>query len=132
MTLHDVAIYRFGQWWKRMLRGGYAFAQGAAIHGGPPERYAFLETRRAFIWGFGIPVIALILVPIFSWWALLALIAYPIQLIRLRMRGSRRSARENWLHAGALLLGKFPEMFGLMKFHIDQIRRAQSRLIEYK
>jgi GT2 family glycosyltransferase len=132
MTLHDAAIYRFGQWWKRMLRGGYGFAQGAALHGRPPERYAFLETRRAYIWGFGIPVIALILVTIFSWWGLLALIAYPIQLIRLRMRGPRRSARENWLRAAALLLGKFPEMVGLMKYHIDQIRRAPSRLIEYK
>jgi GT2 family glycosyltransferase len=132
MTLHDAAIYRFGQWWTRMLRGGYGFAQGAAIHGRPPERYAYLETRRAFIWGFGIPMIALILVPIVSWWALLALIAYPIQLIRLRMLGPRSSARENWLRAGALLFGKFPEMLGLMKFHIDQMRRAQSRLIEYK
>ncbi len=132
MTLHDAAIYRFGQWWTRMLRGGYAFAQGAAIHGGPPERYAILETRRAWFWGLGIPVIALILAPIFSWWALLALIPYPIQLIRLAMRGPRPSARDNWLRAAALLLGKFPEMFGHVKFHIDQIRRSQSRLIEYK
>jgi GT2 family glycosyltransferase len=132
MTLHDAAIYRFGQWWTRMLRGGYGFAQGAAIHGRPPERYAYLETRRAFIWGFGIPVIALILATIFSWWGLLVLIAYPIQLIRLRMIGPRPSARENWLRAGSLLFGKFPEMLGLMKFHIDQMRRAQSGLIEYK
>jgi GT2 family glycosyltransferase len=132
MTLHDAAIYRFGQWWTRMMRGGYGFAQGAAIHGRPPERYAILETRRAFIWGFAIPVIALMLAPIIKWWALLILTAYPIQLIRLRIGGPRPSARENWLRAGALLLGKFPEMAGLMKFHIDQMRRAQSGLIEYK
>jgi cellulose synthase/poly-beta-1,6-N-acetylglucosamine synthase-like glycosyltransferase len=132
MTLHDAAIYRFGQWWRRMLRGGYAFAQGAAIHGRPPERYAILETRRAFVWGFAIPILALMFAPIIGWWALLILAAYPIQLIRLRMTGPRPSPRENWLRAGALLLGKFPEMAGLMKFHIDQMRRAQTRLIEYK
>jgi glycosyltransferase involved in cell wall biosynthesis len=132
MTLHDAAIYRFAQWWKRMLRGGYGFAQGAAIHGRPPERYAVLETRRALLWGLGIPVIALILAPLLSWWALLVLTAYPVQLVRLVMRGRRPTARQNWLRAGALLLGKFPEMSGIMKFHINQLRRAQSRLIEYK
>jgi glycosyltransferase involved in cell wall biosynthesis len=132
MTLHDAAIYRFAQWWKRELRCGYGFAQGAALHGRPPERHAISETRRAWIWGLGIPATALILAPLVSWWALLALTAYPLQLIRLRLRGTRSSARENWWRAAALVLGKFPEMFGLMKFHIDQIRHAQSRLIEYK
>jgi glycosyltransferase involved in cell wall biosynthesis len=132
MTLHDAAMYRFGQWWKRMLRGGYGFAQGAAIHGQPPERHAVAETRRAWIWGLGIPVVALALAPIFSWWALLVLTVYPLQLSRIARRGRQPSARHNWLRAGALVIGKFPEMFGVMKFHFDQIRRAQTRLIEYK
>ena len=33
MTLHDAAILRFGQFWKRARRGGYAYAQGAAMYG---------------------------------------------------------------------------------------------------
>ncbi len=36
MTLHDAAMNRFSQWWKRSVRAGYAFAEGAAIHGAPP------------------------------------------------------------------------------------------------
>ena len=39
MTLHDMAMTRFGQWWKRCDRSGFAFAQGAAMHGKPPERH---------------------------------------------------------------------------------------------
>jgi glycosyltransferase involved in cell wall biosynthesis len=132
MTLHDAAIYRFGQWWKRMLRSGYGYAQGAAIHGRPPERHGISEARSTWVWSLGIPIITLSLAPIVSWWALLVLGAYPLQIIRLAMRRTRPSARENWWRAGALVLGKFPEMLGLVKFHIDQIRRAQSRLIEYK
>ena len=132
MTLHDAAIYRFSQWWKRMIRGGYGFAQGAAIHGRPPERYASVEIRRAWIWGLGIPSIAIILAPIFHWWSLVALAVYPIQLLRLTIRGTRPTARHNWVRAGALLLGKFPEVLGITKFHFDQIRRAKSGLIEYK
>jgi glycosyltransferase involved in cell wall biosynthesis len=132
MTFHDAAMYRFGQWWKRMMRAGYGFAQGAALHGAPPERHAISETRRSWIWGLGIPLAALALAPFVGWWATCVLLAYPIQIIRLGARGNRLSARENWLRAGALVLGKFPEMSGQMKFHLDRLRRAQSQLIEYK
>jgi len=132
MTLHDAAIYRFSQWWKRMMRGGYGFAQGAALHGAPPERHAILETRRSWIWGLGIPLAVLVLAPFVGWWSAIVLFAYPIQVIRLSTRGNRPSARENWLRAGALVLSKFPEVSGQLKFHLDRLRRAQSRLIEYK
>ncbi|MGD0494354.1 MAG: glycosyltransferase family 2 protein [Steroidobacteraceae bacterium] len=132
MTLHDAAIFRFSQWWKRALRGGYGFAQGAALHGAPPERYAMLETRRVWFWGLGIPLATLCLVPLIGWWAVLALSAYPLQIVRLAIHGGRASARENWLRAAALVLSKFPEMCGQIKFHLDRLRRAQSRLIEYK
>ena len=36
MTLHDAAMTRFGQWWRRALRGGHAAAEGAARHGDAP------------------------------------------------------------------------------------------------
>ena len=55
MTLHDAAIFHFSQWWKRMVRGGYGFAQGAALHGAPPERHWVVESRRAWIWGLVLP-----------------------------------------------------------------------------
>ena len=29
MTLHDMAMTRFGQWWKRTVRAGHAYAEGA-------------------------------------------------------------------------------------------------------
>jgi hypothetical protein len=132
MTLHDAAMYRFGQWWKRAMRAGYGFAQGAALHGAPPERHAVLQTRRAWIWGLAIPLVTLCLAPFLGRWALLVLVAYPIQLLRLSALRPRRSARENWLRATALVLARFPEMLGQLKFHIDRFRRVQSRLIEYK
>jgi len=132
MTLHDAAMYRFGQWWKRAVRAGYAFAQGAALHGAPPERHAVRETWRAWIWGLALPLATLCLVPLLGRWALLLLIAYPVQLVRLSALRPRRSARDNWLRAAALLLGRFPEMLGQLKFHVDRFRRVQSGLIEYK
>jgi GT2 family glycosyltransferase len=132
MTLHDAAIYRFNQWWKRMMRAGYGFAQGAALHGAPPERHAILETRRSWIWGLGFPLIVLVLAPFVGWWSAIVLLAYPIQIVRLSALGNRASARENWSRAVGLVLSKFPEMVGQVRFHLDRLRRAQSRLIEYK
>lgn len=131
MTLHDAAMYRFGQWWKRMVRGGYAYAQGASLHGAPPERHWVAESRRAWIWGLFIPLAILLLIGLVGWWAILLLIIYPLQIIRLAVRG-KRSARENWWRAGALVISKFPEMMGEMKFVLDRLRGANSRLIEYK
>jgi hypothetical protein len=72
-----------------------------------------------------------ILVAAWSWWSLLLLATYPLQVVRLARRG-KQSERENWWRGAALVLGKFPEMVGQIKFLVDRIRGAQSGLIEYK
>jgi GT2 family glycosyltransferase len=131
MALHDAAMTRFGQWWKRMLRAGYAFAQGAALHGAPPERHCVRESRSAWFWGLAIPAAALGFVLWCGAFGLLVFLIYPIQIVRLATRG-RRSPRENWWRAAFLVLGKFPEMLGQAKFLYYRYRGRQSRLIEYK
>ena len=57
MALHDAAILRFGQFWKRARRGGYAYAQGAAMYGRAPERHGVAGVRRILIWGAMIPCV---------------------------------------------------------------------------
>jgi len=131
MTLHDAAIYRFGQWWKRMLRGGYGFAQGAALHGAPPERHWVQESRRAWFWGLWIPAAIVVLAFLSGWWALLAVGIYPLQFLRLTWQG-RHLPYARWQWAGAMVLARFPEMLGQMKFLLDRARRVDSKLIEYK
>ena len=59
MTWHDARMTRFAQWWRRSVRAGHAFAEGAALHGAPPERHWVAETRRALIWGAGLPGVIL-------------------------------------------------------------------------
>jgi glycosyltransferase involved in cell wall biosynthesis len=131
MALHDAAMYRFGQWWKRGVRGGYAFALGASLHGASSEHHSVSESSRAWIWGLVIPVGIVFLVALWGWWYLLLLAIYPLQVVRLARR-CNQSKRERWWRAAALVLGKFSEMVGQMKFLVDRIRRTQSRLIEYK
>jgi GT2 family glycosyltransferase len=130
MTLHDAAMYHFNQWWKRMVRGGYAFAQGADLHGAAPERHWISESRRVWVWGFWMPICAVVLVSVNGWFALL-LAAYPLNVVRLALRGAR-TTRENWWRGGALVLSKFPEMLGQVKFMWNRFRRVPAQLIEYK
>ena len=86
---------------------------------------------RAWLWGFFIPIIALLLTFVFGWRGLILLAIYPIQIARLAING-KRSARENWLRAAALVVGKFAEMLGQMKYLTDRVRKVTPRLIEYK
>ncbi|TWC56641.1 GT2 family glycosyltransferase [Pseudomonas sp. SJZ080] len=131
MTLHDAAMTRFGQWWRRTLRGGHAFAEGAFLHGAAPEKHWLRESRRAWFWGLGVPLATVIAMLMLGWSGLLLLLVYPLQVVRLARRGSR-SKRENWLLALFLVLGKFPEMLGQAKFLLNRFGTGKTALIEYK
>jgi GT2 family glycosyltransferase len=131
MALHDAAMTRFGQWWKRSIRGGYAYAEGAHLHGGTPERHRLQESRRIWLWGVWIPLLSAALAVWVGIWAWALLLVYPAQVVRLALRGLR-STRENWLRAVFLVLGKFPEAIGQLKFLYNKLSRNTARLIEYK
>jgi GT2 family glycosyltransferase len=107
MATHDAGMTRFGQWWKRSQRTGYGYAACASLW--------VRESRRAWFWGLAMPLAA-ILCTAFAGPSGLALLAiYPLQVARLALRGAR-STRENWWHALFLVIGKFPEMLGQLKF----------------
>jgi len=125
MTLHDAAITKFSQWWKRTRRAGHASGEGAALHGSPPERHNVAQTRRALIWGIAMPLVILILVLMTSW-ALALLLIYPAQIARL----ARRSG--DWPEAMFLTLGKFAEGQGVLAYWLNRLRGAQAQIMEYK
>jgi glycosyltransferase involved in cell wall biosynthesis len=131
MTLHDAAILRIAQWWGRSRRAGYAFAAGASLHGGPPERHWVKESRRIWFWGLGLPVGVLTLAPAISPWLLLLLAAYPLHMLRVYWRSRSSMAVAGW-YAIFVVLGKFPEMLGQLKFLADRVMGTRSGLIEYK
>ncbi|MBS1190933.1 MAG: glycosyl transferase [Rhodocyclaceae bacterium] len=132
MAWHDANLVRFGQWWQRSRRAGHAFAEGAALHGGPPERHWVRESASALGWGLVLPLLVagLAMAGGPGWLALLAL--YPLQVARLAWRGRRPSRRENTWRAIFLVLGKFPEMLGVLTYLDRRLRGGETRLIEYK
>jgi GT2 family glycosyltransferase len=124
MTLHDAAMTRVGQWWKRTRRGGHAFAEGAALHGAPPERHWVAETRRAVLWGAVLPLVA-VLGAFVTPWALMLLLLYPVQMLRL-------SRRYGWERGVFMVLAKVPEALGVLQYWGNRLRRRKAGLIEYK
>jgi GT2 family glycosyltransferase len=131
MTRHDAAMLHFHQWWLRQTRSGYAFAQGAYLHGRRPERHWVWESGRALLWGIGFPIVIIGALIGLGWWGLALLIVYPLQIIRrtTQMPG-------DWIGRlqFALLeqLSRFPEALGQLKFVRDWFFGQQGRLIEYK
>lgn len=124
MTLHDAGMTRFGQWWRRTARSGHAAAEGAALHGGRPERHGVRQTASALLWGAALPLAALVgalLTP----WALLLLLVYPAQILRL-------ARRAGWAGAAFLVFGKVPEALGALSYARRRLAGRPTRLIEYK
>jgi GT2 family glycosyltransferase len=130
MTLHDAAMTKFSQWWRRNIRAGFAFAEGAWLHGKPPEKHWVKESRSIWLWGLWIPLLSLLFLP----WSLLLLTLYPLLFTRIcRYQVSLGydfpTAR---IYAFFCLLGKFPQLLGQLRFHTGRILEKKTQLLEYK
>lgn len=134
MTLHDAAMMKFKQWWQRMKRAGHAYAQGAAMHGHPPERHWVRQVRSICFWaGFAPAIILLAAIPT-QGLSLLGLLGYPLLVTRAMKyylgRGfSRSDAR---LAATFDVMAKFPQLVGVLTYHMNHLRSRDAALIEYK
>jgi glycosyltransferase involved in cell wall biosynthesis len=131
MTLHDAAMTRLSQWWRRALRAGYAYAQGANLHGAPPERHNIWQARRAWLWGIWLPLGCVAAGLVFWPWGWVTLLIYPLQALRLTLRGSG-PLRDRATIAVFQVLARFPEGLGQIRFLMNRLLNRQATLIEYK
>ena len=141
MTLHDAAITRFGQWWRRTVRGGHAYAQGFAMHGAPPERFRERELRRIERWAVlpiaatvGLTAVLAAVTPWWCWLGLLPLLLYPLvaaKTARYRLRRGDGLAAAS-LYGAFVTVGKFAEYAGVRKFRAAQRSGRANAIIEYK
>jgi GT2 family glycosyltransferase len=122
MTLHDAAMTRFGQWWKRNYRAGHAYAEGNDRHGNPPERFREKEVKSNALWGW------LWFVPLA--WPLHLLLSLKIAKYMKSKRGL--STKNALLYGVAVVLGKLPQMLGQRKYHANKRAGRQEKIIEYK
>ena len=107
MTLHDVAMTRVSQWWRRNQRSGHAGAEAWHRRGGE-DRRLFKPLMSNLLWALPI------LWPLwpFLWW--------------------RVFRRFGALYATHIVLGKLPHCAGQVNFWWSRLRARRVTLIEYK
>jgi GT2 family glycosyltransferase len=140
MGLHDADMTRFGQLWRRSVRGGHGYAQGLWMHGRGPERLYVRRVASILAWTLSVPVGLLATGAAFrSGRAVLVaggvlLILHAAQTARLIVRERRAgrpwrlaAARGGWLHAG-----KFAEVLGMARFLGNRLRGRGQGVIEHR
>jgi GT2 family glycosyltransferase len=131
MTLHDAAMTRASQWFKRAIRAGHAFAEGADLHRG--DGMWQRECRSIWFWGVALPAVAIGAAYFTSGASLLLLLAYPFLTLKVfTARRRRPGSRYAALYAIACVAAKFPQALGLLVYHWNRLRGRRSGLIEYK
>lgn len=130
MTRHDAAITRFSQWWVRTTRSGYAYAEIARLHKRSKLRIYAERVTRAIIWGGLIPI-GIFLGILFHPAAAAGIMIYPIQICRIALRrGDDKSI--NWTYAIFMIIAKFAELQGFLKFQLRRLSGQSISPIEYK
>ncbi|NER78830.1 MAG: glycosyltransferase [Leptolyngbya sp. SIO1D8] len=135
MTLHDAAIFQFGQWWKRSVRGGWAIAEGYVLHGSPPEKYMVKEHRSGWLWGLLIPLISIGFAPLTYGISLILLGSYGIlgwKIYCYRRQVHNDLPQDARLYAYYCTLSKGPQIIGQAKYWLNRLKGEQATLIEYK
>lgn len=134
MAVHDAAMTRFGQWWRRASRSGYAYAQGAWRYGRSSAGSSLRPVMSIALWSGLVPLLILgtgLLMPAL---AVLPALAYAVQYRRMAGQQRRRGicAADARLYAVFTLLGKFAQSGGVLRFLLHRIARRRPVLMEYK
>ncbi|QDU86026.1 Alpha-D-kanosaminyltransferase [Planctomycetes bacterium Pla163] len=142
MTVHDAAITRFGSWWKRMVRSGYAAASNLDRHGVHGVRHMVALVRSALLHAVLLPAgtfaSSLAALAFLPWlaplpWVLLALL-YRRQLRRIAAGRVARGADP--IHARTYarytLLAKWAESLGVLRQWYGRALGRPAGLMEYK
>jgi hypothetical protein len=122
MTIHDAAITRLSQYWRRAIRSGFGYAQAWRTTRRRPQPLYARELLRAVVWTL-LPVLAALVagLAVHPVLLLLAPLVYAAQIARIALRlgpGDRLA----WQRAALLTLGKFAEIWGALRY----VRRAAS------
>ncbi|NDJ16063.1 glycosyltransferase family 2 protein [Myxacorys almedinensis] len=134
MAIHDMAMTRFGQWWKRSIRGGWAVAEGAAMYGRSPERYMVRENMSGWLWGIAVPIAAISLAWLTCGLSVTLLVGYPYLILRVyQYRQSQGDHRDHaWLYASFCVLSKIPQAIGQLRYWFVRWQGQPATIIEYK
>jgi GT2 family glycosyltransferase len=135
MARHDANMTSFWQWWKRSIRNGHAYAEGAWLQGNSPERHWLKESYMIWMWGLILPLFVIItLLPTKGLSILLLLIGYIYIFFKVynMTRSKGFEQKDSILFALFCIINKYPMLYGQIKFHIYRLFKRQHTIMEYK
>jgi GT2 family glycosyltransferase len=135
MTLHDAQIMHFKQWWKRSIRNGHAYAEGAWLHGQPPEKHWVRESRRIWNWALILPLLAIASAWITKGISIIGLLlAYSLLFSRVYkyVKTLETTTKDALLYSLFCVLDKFPGLIGQIQFHLSRLLGKKRTIVEYK
>jgi cellulose synthase/poly-beta-1,6-N-acetylglucosamine synthase-like glycosyltransferase len=127
MTIHDAAMHRFGQWWRRAVRSGLGYAQAWQTTWRSPAGALYSrQLSRAILWAGLFPLTALALAVLWHpLWLALWPAATLAQLIKLTLR-------DGWFTARLMVAGKYAELIGIARFAGRYLRGQTGGTVLYK
>lgn len=135
MTLHDAQIMHFKQWWKRSIRNGHAYAEGAWLHGQPPEKHWVRESRRIWNWALILPLLAIASAWVTKGISIIGLLlAYGLLFSRVYkyVKAQETTSSDALLYSLFCVLDKFPGLIGQIQFHLSRLLGKKRTIVEYK
>lgn len=133
MAIHDANMTTFAQWWTRAVRAGHAIGQRAHLNGRTSVKDCVQERKSTLFWGISLPLLALILLIPTRGWSLLMLLAYGVLGLKIYLsrRNQNESVSDTIVYAKFIVLGKFANGLGLLKFYFNRFKQRYE-IIEYK
>jgi GT2 family glycosyltransferase len=143
MTLHDAAMRRASQWWRRMIRSGYAAGESVGRRGLSAPAVDRGCVRGVVLWIPGLPVLtagACFVLRRIGWAhpllsaLALALLAVVAQTVRIAVNKSRTGTAgpDARLYAASCMVAKLPQCAGILQYLGNRLRGSTPELIEYK
>ncbi|MDR3734216.1 MAG: glycosyltransferase family A protein [Acidobacteriaceae bacterium] len=138
MTLHDLAITRFSQWWQRHTRTGYAYAQISERYRNTPIPLWLRESRSNILRAVALTLLLnLSILCALALWSLLPLLfgllffASLVQRTALRARGKGADVPTRLAYGVHSHLQQIPIFIGQLNYRTRR-RKTRPQLVEYK
>jgi GT2 family glycosyltransferase len=135
MVYHDSAMTRFGEWWQRCRRTGYAYGLGFLTGGSHVGAFRLRKVLSIMAWGLIVPIVAVACLVVGQAWGFVGLMIWAgLSLLRaiFKEQGHRRSWRKSAEYSLMCFVAKMPQMVGLIQVIGDYLSSKKRKLIEYK
>lgn len=140
MALHDANMAHFYQWWKRHVRGGHAYAQGAIMHARTEMGYNVRPLASALFWGIAMPSVSLVVATMAIWSqcarhvAVVAVVLILSFMARVWWYSHQRRwpARTSFWNAVFILPAKAAQCCGAAVYFRNRLVGRRPQIIEHK